>query len=186
MRLGGQGDLLGIVQEIEVWPRKQLVYAQPVTYPGEWNTKNPMEFWYTNGLQNLSQTTRFCNNKKKSESLPNSGLCCLGWTQNIIERKRKEELVPRPSQRIEKSVEHESNLDTNCNWCSLYSHQKFCKGFGGLGNKKTSGTYSDYCIIKIRQNTEKSPGHLRRLAVTQTPVRMHRLTLGWKTLKTEK
>ena len=32
-------------------------------------------------------------------------------------------------------------------------------------------------IIKISQNTEKRPGDLRRLAVTQTPVRNHQLML---------
>ena len=31
-------------------------------------------------------------------------------------------------------------------------------------------TIQNYCIIEIGQNTEKSPGDLRRLAVTQTPV----------------
>ena len=30
--------------------------------------------------------------------------------------------------------------------------------------------------------TEKSPGDLRRLAVTYTPVKDHQLTLMWKTL----
>ena len=32
-------------------------------------------------------------------------------------------------------------------------------------------------------NPEMSPGDLRRLAVTQTPVKNHQLTLMWKTLK---
>ena len=32
------------------------------------------------------------------------------------------------------------------------------------------------------QNTEKSPGDLRKLAVTQTPVKNHQLPLMWKTL----
>ena len=32
-------------------------------------------------------------------------------------------------------------------------------------------------MIEIRQNTEKSPEDLRRLAVTQTPVKEHQLTL---------
>ena len=36
-------------------------------------------------------------------------------------------------------------------------------------------------IIENGQNTEKSPGDLRRLAVTQTPVKDHQLTLMWKT-----
>ena len=36
---------------------------------------------------------------------------------------------------------------------------------------------SDYSIIKIGQNIEKSPGDLWRLAVTQTPVKDPQLTL---------
>ena len=42
------------------------------------------------------------------------------------------------------------------------------KETGRLENKRASGDYSDFSIIKIGQNTEKSPGELRRLAVTQT------------------
>ena len=36
---------------------------------------------------------------------------------------------------------------------------------------------SNYNIIEKGQNTEKSPGDLRRLAVTQSPVKDHQLTL---------
>ena len=50
------------------------------------------------------------------------------------------------------------------------------KGTGGLG-KKRSGEHPDYSIVEISHNTEKSPGDLRRLAVTQTPVKDHQLTL---------
>ena len=46
-----------------------------------------------------------------------------------------------------------------------------------------SGDHPNYSIIKIGQNTEESPGDLKRLAVTQTPVRNHQLTLVWKTRK---
>ena len=45
------------------------------------------------------------------------------------------------------------------------------------------GDHPNYSIIENGQNTEKSPGDLRRLAVTQTPVKNHRLKLMWKTLK---
>ena len=38
-------------------------------------------------------------------------------------------------------------------------------------------------IIEDGQNTEKSPRDLRRLAVTESPVKNHHLTLMWKTLK---
>ena len=34
-------------------------------------------------------------------------------------------------------------------------------GTGGLGNKRTSGYHSNYSIVEIGHNTEKSPGDLR-------------------------
>ena len=45
-----------------------------------------------------------------------------------------------------------------------------------LRNLKTSRDHQDYSI-KISQNTEKSPGDLRRLAVTKTPMKNHQLML---------
>ena len=42
---------------------------------------------------------------------------------------------------------------------------------------RTSGDHPNYYIIENDQNTEKSPGDLRRLAVTQTPVKDHQLKL---------
>ena len=53
----------------------------------------------------------------------------------------------------------------------------------GLGNERTSGDHPNYYIFKNDQNTVKSPGDLRRLAVTETPVKDHQLKLMWKTLK---
>ena len=38
------------------------------------------------------------------------------------------------------------------------------KGTGGLGNKRANEDHQNYCIIKIGQNTEESPGELRRLS----------------------
>ena len=43
----------------------------------------------------------------------------------------------------------------------------------------------DYYIIENNQNTEKSPGDLRRLAVTPTPVKDHQLMLMWKPTKSK-
>ena len=40
-----------------------------------------------------------------------------------------------------------------------------------------SGDHPNDGIIEDGPTTEKSPGDLRRLAVTQTPVKNHRLTL---------
>ncbi len=55
--------------------------------------------------------------------------------------------------------------------------KRLVQGLGGLGNKKTKRDHPNYCIIKIGQNNEKSPEDLRKLAVTQTPVKDHQLTL---------
>ena len=60
-------------------------------------------------------------------------------------------------------MEYESDGDTNRNCCARYSHQRVGKGTGGLGNKRTSGDHPNYGIIKISQNTEKSPGDLLSL-----------------------
>ena len=72
---------------------------------------------------------------------------------------------------------HESDGDTTCDWRARHSHQRFGTGSGGLGNKRTSEDHPNYCIIENGQNTEKSHGDLRRLAVTQTPVNGHQLKL---------
>ena len=47
----------------------------------------------------------------------------------------------------------------------------------GLLSWQTIGDHPNYSIIEKGQNTEKSPGDLRRLAVTQTRVEDHQLTL---------
>ena len=57
-------------------------------------------------------------------------------------------------------MEHESNSDTNCNWCSYYSHQRIDKSTSGLGNKRMSGDHPNNSTVEISQNTEKSPGDL--------------------------
>ena len=60
----------------------------------------------------------------------------------------------------------------------LVSHQRIIKGIGGLGGRRTSGDYPKYNIIENGQNTEKSPGDLRRLekiCVTQADVK-HQLS----------
>ena len=47
----------------------------------------------------------------------------------------------------------------------------------GLGSWRTSGDHLNYKIIENGQNTEKSPGDLKRLAITQILVKDHQLTL---------
>ena len=70
-------------------------------------------------------------------------------------------------------MEHEGDNCTNCDWCFRYSNQTIIKGTGGHGNWRTSRNRPNCSNIENRQNTEKSPGDLRRLAITQTPVKNH-------------
>ena len=51
----------------------------------------------------------------------------------------------------------------------------------GLGSWRTVDDHPNYYIIENGQNTEKN-GDLRRLAVTQTPVKDHQMSLMCKTL----
>ena len=74
-------------------------------------------------------------------------------------------------------MEHEYDGDTDCNWCTRYSHQRIDKPTEGFGNKRVSGHHLNYIIVEIAQNTKKSPGDLRRLAVTKTPMKDHQLTM---------
>ena len=83
-------------------------------------------------------------------------------------------------------MEHEGDGDTSCNWCTWNSPKRLGTGTGRFRNKRTSGDRPEYSIIKISQNTEKSPGDLGRFAVTPvllSPVKNHQLMLEWKTLK---
>ena len=74
-------------------------------------------------------------------------------------------------------MEPERDGVTNCIWCSWYNHQRIGTKTGKFGNKRTNGDHPNYSIIEIGQNAEKSPGDLRKLAVTQTSEKDHRLTL---------
>ena len=75
-----------------------------------------------------------------------------------------------------KKLEHESDNYTNCDWYFWYTHQRIIKEIGELENKTTWGDYPNYYIIENWETTEKSPGDLRRLAVTQSPVKDDQLT----------
>ena len=55
----GKGDPLGTVQEIEIWPYEQIVYAQHRICPRKWDAKSTLGFWNANGSPNLGQTTRY-------------------------------------------------------------------------------------------------------------------------------
>ena len=60
---------------------------------------------------------------------------------------------------------HKSDSDPNYNLLTRYGHKRIGAETGKLKNKRMSRIYPNNSSIKISQNTEKSPGDLRRLVV---------------------
>ena len=75
---------------------------------------------------------------------------------------------------LKKTVEQESEVCTNYNWCSWYSHQRNYKGSGGFGRVEIIKTIG---LLRSARILRRVLGDLRRLAVIQTPVEDDQLTL---------
>ena len=84
---------------------------------------------------------------------------------------------------LKKIIEHESASDTSYDKRALGKPQRIGTGTAELGIMRTSEDHPNDSIVEIGQKTEKSPGDLRRLADTQTPMRNNHLMLRLKTLK---
>ena len=132
----------------------------------------------------LGQTTRPYYNQQKKENLLICGLCRPSEPlSKILKKSVKIRNSTWALLGNWKTMEDESDGDTNCNWYSWYSHQRIGTRTGGLGNKRKSGDHPNYSIIEIGQITEKSPEDLRKLEVTQISMISHRWRPVWKTRK---
>ena len=136
--MGGQSDPLRIVQEVEVWPYEQMVYAQPRICPSEKDTQTPLRFRDTNGSPNLSQTTRSYNNQQQQKKRT---CTIVDFAVPADRRVKLKECEKRHkyldfAMGIEKAVEHESDDNTNCDWCSWYSHPRISTRTGRLVKKQ--------------------------------------------------
>ena len=101
--------------------------------------------------------------------MSSSGHCQPGRQLTKSKRKpKKGDKYPDLAKEL-KTVEHESNCDTNRNRFAWNNPLRFGKDTRRLGNKRKSGDHPDYSIFKICLNTEQNHGDLRRLAVTQIP-----------------
>ena len=77
-------------------------------------------------------------------------------------------------------LQGDNYINRDC--CFLDSNLRIIYGTGGFGGWRMSGDHPNYSTIEKGQNTEKSPGDLRRFAVTQASVKDHQLKLMWKIL----
>ena len=101
-----------------------------------------------------------------------------------LKKKEKRKKYLHFARELTNTIEHENDGDTSCYWCTWNNPEKIGEGTPKRRNKRKSGNYPDYSIIKIGQNSEKGPWDFRRLAGFQTPARNHQLTLVWKTQMT--
>ena len=74
-----------------------------------------------------------------------------------------------PCQRTKISMKYESGRDTIYDWCAWNSPQRLDKENGKVGNQRTKQKHPNYCFVTIKQKSEKIPGDLSGLAITQTP-----------------
>ena len=156
-RLSEERGQLGIMPGTEIWQFYQILYTQNSICPGQ----NSLGFRNTNWSPNPGQTEW----KSPKKNLPYGRLPRSGKPQIENEKKLKERQVLGPCQ---KSCENDSF--TNYNGCTLNGPKSLHKETVISGNRRTGWNYLNTSIIKIDQNTEKSPGDPRRLAVTLTPV----------------
>ena len=153
-----------------------MVYVQPSSCPGEWHTQTPMGLWHTHGSPNLGQKTRpYSSQQKKKRTFK-----IVDFAFPVDQRIKVKE-----NEKKDKYLDLARELNKLWNM-KVTIIPTVIGAFGtvakGLGSWRTSGDHANYSIVENGQNTEKSPGDLRRLVVTQAPVKNHQLKMMWKTL----
>ena len=73
-----------------------------------------------------------------------------------------------------------SDCHTNCK-CACSGPQRLAKEIGRVGNQRKNRDHPNHSIVEIGHNTENSPGDVRKLAVSQTPVKDYQLMTVRKT-----
>ena len=87
-------------------------------------------------------------------------------------------LLVKNSQGVNNNNNNNETINHIISECSKLAHKEYKTRHDWVGKV----IHPNNSIIENGQNTEKSPGDLRRLAVTQSSVKDHHLTLLWKTL----
>ena len=113
---------------------------------------------------------------KKRESAIEWTLPSRGTKEWELKKTKREASTLTFDQRIKKAVEQKSYRDTICNQYTRSGSQRLIKGAGKVGNWRTNRDHTNYSTVEVGQNTEKSPGDLKRFAVTQNPLTNPQLT----------
>ena len=88
--------------------------------------------------------------------------------------------ILRPSQRINKAVNHDDDGDTNCNWCTWNSPQRFGKILEELEIRGRIEITQIPELLRLARIVRWGSRDLRRLTITLTSVKDHQLKLTRK------
>ena len=147
-----------------------MVYAQPSTCPRKRHTQTPVGLWYTNGSPNLRPKTRSNNNQQKE-------LCKIVDFAVLADQRIKLKECEKKDKYLDLARELKIlwNMQVTIIPIVIGAFGTVIKGLlKGLEDLEVGGRGETI------QTTEKNPGDLRRLAVTQTSVKVHQLALMWK------
>ena len=138
-----------------------------------------MGLWHTHGSTNLGQKTR-----PYSDS-PKKRICKILDFAVLADHRIKLKEYEKKDNYLDLAGELKKlwNMKVTIVPIVIGAFGTIIKRPGGLGSWRTGRDYPNDSITENGQNTEKSPGDLRRLAVTQTAVKNHQPTLMWETLK---
>ena len=118
---------------------RKMVYAQPSSCPGE-RDKLLWDFQIQTGhLISTRRPELIIINKKKTTSRIVDFAVSADQRVMLKESEKKDKYLDL-ARESKKTVEHECNGFTNCNWCSCYSHQRI--------DKRTWDS-SNYIIVEI-------------------------------------
>ena len=106
------------MQENEIWPCKQVIYAKLKIHLGERDAQNSLGFWDINGSPNLGQMIRSSDSQYKRTVWIVSFAILVDHRVKIKESKKRDKYLDLARELKKKTMEHEGNGDTDCNWCA--------------------------------------------------------------------
>ena len=124
-----------------------MVYVQPRIRPRKWDPENYSGFWDTNGWFNLDLTTGLSDSQQKKKEPELVDLAVPTDHSGKLKESEKRNKDIDFARDLKKNMGHKSDGDTDCNWCSWYSHQRIGTRTGGFGKKRYYKRY--YGMIEI-------------------------------------
>ena len=142
---------------------------------------------YTNGSPNPGQETRLNNNQQQQKKIT----CKIVDFAVLADHRIKQKECKKKDRYLDLARELKKlwNMQVTIIPIVINAFGTVTKGLlKGLQDLEVGGrveTIQMTALLRTAKDTKKSPGDLRRLAVTQTLVKNHRLLLMWKALMSE-